>query len=599
MQEFENVWKLKKFDRQVSAQLAEDLSIATPISNILAGRGLKDVKEVEKFCKTDISALRNPFLLPDIRPVLARLNKAIDNNEKIFVWGDYDVDGITATSVVVTALRKMKANLVYKVPHRMEDGYDIKVHSVDEAIKAEAQLLFSVDCGIVAFETAEYAKTCGLDLIITDHHHPSEDGKIPDCIGVVNPNRDDPNYPGHLFTNDSNKDFVRYPFDALAGVGIAFKVMLALAKERGYDVREMIDELVEYVALGTVADVAPMLDENKAMVAYGCQRLSNTSKPGIQQLLKIAGVKEVDTFSIGFQLGPRINAIGRLADAGTALDLLLETSQTRAEKLAKELDNANRKRQLEQEKAVEDAIAYVEQNFDLPNTYILVLGQKEWHPGLIGLIAGKLVEKFNKPTLVCSFKDDGYAKGSCRSLRDFNILNALKSEKAWALFKKRSDGSTVCGGHAFAAGFELAIDNIPAMREALNEYASDIIGQLSEVKVIDFDSRIEPGDINEKVFGQLTRLSPFGSGNETPVFVCTKLKIVEAKTLTSGKHLKLKVSDPDSKQWINVNAWRKGYLAEYLKEGSLIDLAFTMSIDDWQGRKSLTLTTVDIKPHVT
>jgi len=195
MQEFENVWKLKKFDRQISAQLGEELSIATPIANILAGRGLKDVKEVEKFCRTDINALRNPFLLPDIRPVLARLNKALDNNEKIFVWGDYDVDGITATSVVVTALRKMKANLVYKVPHRMEDGYDIKVHSVDEAIRAEADLLFSVDCGIVAFETAEYAKQRGLDLIITDHHHPSEDGKIPDCIGVVNPNRDDHKLP--------------------------------------------------------------------------------------------------------------------------------------------------------------------------------------------------------------------------------------------------------------------------------------------------------------------------------------------------------------------------------------------------------------------
>jgi len=575
MQEFENVWKLKKFDRQLSAQFAEELNVATPIANILAGRGLKSIKEVEKYCRTDINALRNPFLLPDIRPVLDRLHKALDNNEKIFVWGDYDVDGITATSVVVTALRKMKANLIYKVPHRMEDGYDIKVHSVDQAIEAEADLLFSVDCGIV----------------------PSEDGKIPDCIGVVNPNRDDPNYPGHLFTNESNKDFKRYPFDALAGVGIAFKVMLALAKERSFDVREMIDELVEYVALGTVADVAPMLDENKAMVAYGCQRLSNTRKPGIQQLLKIAGVKEVDTFSIGFQLGPRINAIGRLADAGTALDLLLETSESRAEKLAKELDNANRKRQLQQEKAVEDAIAYVEQNFDLANTYILVVGHKEWHPGLIGLIAGKLVEKFNKPTLVCSFKEDGYAKGSCRSLRDFNILNALKSEKAWALFKKRADGSTVCGGHAFAAGFELSIDNIPAMSEALNEYAANILGQLSEVKVVDFDSRIEPGDINEKVFGQLVKLSPFGSGNETPIFVCTKLKVVEAKTLTSGKHLKLKVSDPDSRQWINVNAWRKGHLADYFKEGSLIDLAFTMSIDEWQGRKSLTLTTVDIKPH--
>ncbi len=595
MTELQTLWKVKKYDRQVAAELAEDLSIPIPVANILSGRQLKNKKDVDKFTRIGIKYLHSPFKLPDIDSVLARLNKAIDNKEKIFVWGDYDVDGITATSVVVTALRKMKANMVYKVPHRMEDGYDIKTMSVDQAILAKADLLMSVDCGIVAFEAAEYAKSKGLDLIITDHHHPSDDGKIPDCIGVVNPNRDDPAYPGHHFSNDSNKDFVRYPFDALAGVGIAFKVMLGLAKSRGLDVMEFVDDLIEYVALGTVADVAPMLDENRTMVAYGCQKLSTTNKAGIKELLKIAGVKEVDTFSIGFQLGPRINAIGRLADAGTALDLLLETNETKASKLAKELDNANRKRQIQQEEATESAIKFVEDNFDLAKTHILVVGDESWHPGLIGLIAGKLAEKFGKPTLVCNFKEDGYAKGSCRSTRDFNILDALKSEKAWALFKKRADGSTVCGGHAFAAGFELPIKNIPAMRDALNEYAEKILGGVIEEKIISVDSRIEPGDINENVFNHLMTLAPFGSGNENPVFACSGLKVVEATTLTKGKHLKLKVCDPKSRQWISANAWRKGYLAEQIKPNSIIDLAFTMSMDEWMGKKSLTLTVIDIK----
>ena len=595
MSELQTLWKVKKYDRQVAAELAEDLSIPIPVANILAGRDLKNKKEVEKFTRIGVKYLHSPFKLPDIDPVLARLNKALDNNEKIFVWGDYDVDGITATSVVVTALRKMKANMVYKVPHRMEDGYDIKTFSVDQALLAKADLLMSVDCGIVAFEAAEYARSKGLDLIITDHHHPSDDGKLPYAVGVVNPNRDDPAYPGHNFSNESNKDFVRYPFDYLAGVGIAFKVMLALAKSRGFDVMDFVDDLIEYVALGTVADVAPMFDENRTMVAYGCEKLSTTNKAGIKQLLKIAGVKEVDTFSIGFQLGPRINAIGRLADAGTALDLLLETSEAKAEKLAKELDNANRKRQIQQEEATEAAIKFVEDNFDLSQTHILVVGHETWHPGLIGLIAGKLAEKFGKPTLVCNFKDDGYAKGSCRSTRDFNILEALKSEKAWALFKKRADGSTVCGGHAFAAGFELPINNIPAMREALNEFAENILGGVIEEKIVSIDSRIEAGDINENVFRHLTTLSPFGSGNENPVFACSGLKVVEAKTLTNGKHLKLKVCDPKSNQWVSANAWRKGYLADQIKENSIIDLAFTMSMDDWMGRKSLTLTVIDIK----
>lgn len=595
MSEIQTLWKVKKYDRQAAAELAEDLSIPIPVANILAGRDLKNKEEVEKFTRIGIKYLHSPFKLPDIDPVLARLNKALDNNEKIFVWGDYDVDGITATSVVVTALRKMKANMVYKVPHRMEDGYDIKTFSVDQALLAKADLLMSVDCGIVAFEAAEYAKSKGLDLIITDHHHPSDDGKLPYAIGVVNPNRDDPAYPGHNFSNESNKDFVRYPFDYLAGVGIAFKVMLGLAKSRGLNVMEFVDDLIEYVALGTVADVAPMFDENRTMVAYGCQKLSTTNKAGIKQLLKIAGVKEVDTFSIGFQLGPRINAIGRLADAGTALDLLLETSETKAEKLAKELDNANRKRQIQQEEATDAAIKFVEDNFDLSQTHILVVGHETWHPGLIGLIAGKLAEKFGKPTLVCNFKEDGYAKGSCRSTRDFNILDALKSEKAWALFKKRADGSTVCGGHAFAAGFELPIKNIPAMREALNEYAENILGGVIEEKIVNIDSRIQAGDINENVFRHLMSLSPFGSGNENPVFACSGLKVVEAKTLTNGKHLKLKVSDPKSNQWISANAWRKGYLADQIKQNSIIDLAFTMSMDEWMGKKALTLTVIDIK----
>ena len=595
MSEIKTIWKVKKYDRQISAELAEDLMLPIPVANILSGRNLKSKKDVDKFTRIGIKFLHSPFLLPDVNPVLERLNKAIDNNEKIFVWGDYDVDGITSTAIVVTALRKMGANFEYKVPHRMEDGYDIKVHSVDEAIRRKASLLMSVDCGIVAFETAEYAKKCGLDLIVTDHHHPSHDGKIPDCIGVVNPNRDDPNYPGEHFKEYKTEEFKRYPFDALAGCGIAFKLMLGLAKTRNLDVMDFINDLIEYAALGTVADVAPMLDENRTIVAYGCQILSTTNKPGIQELLKIAGVKEVDTFSIGFQIGPRINAIGRLADAGTALDLLLEDDKFQASQLAKELDNANRKRQIQQEEATEAAIAYVNQNFDLANTHVLVVGNEAWHPGLIGLIAGKLAETFGKPTLVCNYKNDGYAKGSCRSSGDFNILDALKSEKAWPLFKKRADGSTVCGGHAFAAGFELPIDNIPAMREALNEYAANILGNVSEEKVINIDSRIEAGDINENVFKQLMSLAPFGSGNENPVFACSNMKVIEAKTLTKGKHLKLKVSDPDSKQWISANAWRKGHLADKIKENSLVDLAFTMSMDEWMGKKSLTLTVIDIK----
>jgi single-stranded-DNA-specific exonuclease len=591
----ETIWEIKKTNLHKVAELAHELEIPNPVAQIYVGRNLETPEQVADFTKLGIKYLHNPYLLPDIKPVLERLHKALDNKEKIFIWGDYDVDGITSTSVVVTTLRRLGAEMAYKVPHRTEDGYDIRTPSVDQALAADAKLLFSVDCGIVAFEAANYAKEKGLDLIITDHHHPSSDGRIPECIGVVNPNRDDPAYPGEHFAEHAKPGFKRYPFDSLAGVGIAFKVMMALALERGVPMREMLDELIEYVALGTVADVAPMVDENRTLVHAGCIQLTHSDKSGMIELLKVAGVKKVTTTSIGFNLGPRINAIGRLADAGTALDLLLEKNENRAKALALQLDTANRRRQQQQEQVTEEAIALVESQYDLENTHIIVVGAKGWHPGLIGLIAGKLAEKYGKPALVCSIKEDGYAKGSCRSTRSFNILNALKSPKAWELFKKRADGSVVCGGHAFAAGFEMPETNLKAMSDALNEYAASIVGDVANNRIIEIDARIQPREINARTYEAMMRMSPFGAENPLPVFVAKNMEIVGSKVITSGKHLKLKLKGANGGSWVEANAWRRGPEADKWCEGAIVDIVFTMAMEEWGGRNSLTLTLEDIR----
>lgn len=593
MTDITTVWKQKDYDRQNVYDLVEALEIPLPIATVLSTRGINSPKKYKKFVDLDIKKLHNPFSLPDIDFVVKRISKAIDLQEKIFVWGDYDVDGITSTAIVVTALEKMGANLEYKVPHRMEDGYDIKVHSVDEAIQRGAKLLISVDCGILAFETAEYAKKCGIDLIITDHHHPSDDGRIPDCIGVVNPNRDDPFYPGINFRDYYTEDFKRYPFDYLAGCGIAFKVMLALAKFRDLDLIDYVNDLIEFAALGTVADVAPMLDENRVIVNYGCSVLNSSSKPGIRELMVLAGVKDVNVTSIGFQIGPRINAIGRLADSNTALHLLLAKDDFTAKMLAKKLDNANKTRQTQQEENFQQAISLVESSYDLEKDHIIVIGDKNWHPGLIGLIAGKIAEMFNKPTLVCSYKEDGYAKGSCRSVANFNILEALKSPEAIQLFKKKNDGSPVMGGHAFAAGFELPIANMEAMRQALNKYASDKVGEPVKEKVIEIDSKILFDDINLVTYTHLMKLAPFGSMNTTPVFSCKNVTVVECKSITNGKHLKLKISNGE-KNWIPCNAWRKGDLYPKLNPGTKIDIAFNIEIDTWMNKNALSLNIIDI-----
>lgn len=592
MNNIETVWNIKTKDISKVREIAYELDIPKSIAEVMVGRNIDTIKKAKSFFNLNINKLHNPFSLPDANAAIDRINKALDTKEKIFVWGDYDVDGITSTAIVVTALKKMGANMEYKVPHRTEDGYDIKVNSVDEALYRKAQLLISVDCGILAFETAEYATKCGLDLIITDHHHPSQDGKIPNCIAVVNPNRDDPSYPGEHFKTDSG--FQRYPFDSLAGCGIAFKLMLALAKSRNLDVMEYVDELIEFAALGTVADVAPMIDENRVIVSYGCGALSRSKKPGVKELLKMANVKDVTTTSIGFQIGPRINAIGRLADAGTALDLLLSDNEITAHFLASQLENANRKRQDQQESATKKAIDLVNETYDLENEHIIIVGSENWHPGLIGLIAGKLTEVFNKPALVCSFKNDGYAKGSCRSVRNFNILNALKSEKAINLFKEKNDGSPVMGGHAFAAGFELPINNIIEMRKALNEYAKNLLGEPIKEKIIEIDARMPFHEINMKNYNTLLKLSPFGSMNSNPVFVTKNLKVGEIKTLSSDKHIKLKLLDSDNKS-ISAIGWKKGYFKDILSVNNYVDVAYTLDLDTFRNSNSLILILEDIK----
>lgn len=588
----ETQWTFKKYDINLVREMAYELDLPQFIAKLLISRGIESIKEANKFLNLDIKSLYNPMLLPDAHKAIVRISKAIDAHEKIFVWGDYDVDGITSTAIVVFALQKMGANLEYKVPHRIEDGYDIKVNSVDEAIYRNAQLLISVDCGILAFETAEYASKCGIDLIVTDHHHPSDDGRIPNCIAVVNPNRDDPEYPGQYFKKDDN--FKRYPFDYLAGCGIAFKLMLGLAKYRNHDVMEYVDELIEFAALGTVADVAPMIDENRVIVSYGCGKLARSTKPGVKELLRIANVKDVNTTSIGFQIGPRINAIGRLADSNTALSLFLADNDITANFLANQLNNANVKRQEQQEKATQFAIKYVEDNFDLDNEHILVVGSDDWHPGLIGLIAGKLVEKFNKPTLVCSFKSDGYAKGSCRSTKNFNILNALKSEKVYHLFKKKTDGSIVCGGHAFAAGFELPISNINLLRKFLNEYAREIIGEPSAIKSIEIESKLNFEEINYKTYALINKLSPFGSMNNVPIFATQKVKIQETKILSKGKHIKYKFEDNENKTFFGLG-WNKGHFSDKYCTGDLVDIVYTIEQDSFSSHNNIVLVLEDIK----
>ncbi len=575
----ETVWKLKKTPINDAQELAEQLVIPVPVANVMIQRGIDTPELAREFFDLSPEKLHDPWLLPDIHKVIDRLEKAINEKEYIYIHGDYDVDGVTSTAVITHALRLFGATFEYHVPHRIQDGYDVRVATVDKAIAAGAQILMTVDCGIVAFEAASYAKANGIDLIITDHHHPSDDHRIPEAVGVVNPNRHDS----------------LYPFSGLAGVGIAFKTMLALGDRMGFERNKLMDELLDYVALGTVADVAPMIDENRILVYLGCQQLTKAEKPGVAELLKVAGVKTVNTTSIGFFLGPRINAIGRMGDSAIALDLLLERIPTRAAYFADVLNKANDSRQKKEKQTVEEAIALVG---DVTDQFILVVAARGWHPGLIGLVAGKLAEQFSRPTLACTINEEGKAKGSCRSVRDFNILDALKSEKVWPLFSRRSDSSVVCGGHAFAAGFEVPEKNLNDLRTQLNEYAKKVLnGEIEERKVYDLDAGLLVSQLDENTYKYISKLAPFGSGNPEPMFLVRNAIVDKVdKVGADGKHLKLKIKSDKthSKNIVSAMAWRKGDMAPEV--GDKIDLIGKLSLEEFRGRTELTLTVEDFKP---
>lgn len=621
----ETIWEVKKSPKEIVNDLADELEIPKPVAMIYANRGLTTVEQVKEWNEIGFHKLHDPFELPDIEPFIERMSRAIDNKEKIYVFGDYDVDGVTSTSVVVTVLRMLNAHFEYRVPHRQQDGYDVKRKIVDEAIERKASLIMTVDCGIVAFDAANYAREKGIDMLITDHHMPSMDGKLPNAIAVINPNRLDNTYP----------------FPGLAGVGIAFKAMSALAVTRGLKIRKVVDAVLEYVAMGTVADVAPMYGENRSLVKLGCARLADTQKPGVAALLKVAGIKaggKVDTTSIGFFIGPRINAIGRLADAGTALDLLLETSSTRAKFLAEVLENANARRQELQAQTVDEALTFV-QNLEDSQRFVVV-SAKGWEKGLVGLVAGKLAEQTARPTLCLTVLSNGFAVGSGRSTRHFDLLACLKSDSVkhlwawrdgvwqvgmsedgtqmiaaemdgnetlqvltgsssepWAekFIKNRENCSVICGGHEFAAGFTVPAFNLEALQRACNDYA--IAAQDGEPlqKILEIDAEVRAVHINRTTFKAIEEMAPFGAKNPEPILLARNMEVVDLKILKS-KHLKMRLKGPREDDLpVSAIAWRRGDEAEKYAIGTRVDICFKMSEDEFAGRKSLSLTIEDIR----
>ena len=561
-------WKFKPCDETLAEHIFRKLgNMPRPLTALLVQRGCKTAAEAELFMNPALSTLRDPFELPDMDKAAARIRRALGAGEKITVFGDYDVDGVCSTALMVRVLRELGGNVAAFIPSRFDDGYGLSCDALAACIaEHKPSLIVTVDCGTNSVEAVDKARACGVDVVITDHHEP--DAQLAHAVAVVNPKLA-ANHPGRI----------------LAGAGVAFKLCHALIKDgrdNGCAVSASVDlkKYLDFVAVATVTDMVPLLGENRVLVRAGFQALENSCWAGWNALKKLAGMAgTVETWHAGFALGPRINAAGRIGRADAAIELLLTDLPARADELAQLLDSANRERQAIEKDIVREAIEEIDAYFDETKNFGIVIAREGWHTGVIGIVASRLVARYGRPVAVIGM-DGNRGRGSCRSIDAFNIL----------------DGLNICsgmlkqfGGHAMAAGLEVEEQNLEAFKIRFNEAAIAQLQSADLRPVLEIDRAVTLGEADASLVDGLKRTGPFGQDNPEPVWAVCGVKAVDSRILKE-KHLKLTLSDGKARcEAIGFN------LAEKLPSGP-IDVAFTLQENVWNGRTTLQLNIRDIRP---
>lgn len=555
--------------------LAATLGVSPLVAHLLLSRGITSETEGDRFLHPELDHLHDPELLPDMAPAVERLARAVDAGERILVHGDYDVDGVCAAALTTRVLRVLKANVEPFVPHRRQEGYDLQVETVRRVAAEGVRVIITVDCGTVAFAAAEAARDLGVDLIITDHHEPHTGGDLPPAVAVVNPKR-----PGS-----------EYPFPELCGTGVAFKLCHALVRRLGKETPAFRTHFLDLLALATCADCMPLTGENRIFVKHGIEMLRKTKKAGLQALMRAAELApaSVNTRSLGFTLGPRINAIGRIDAAEHALKLLLTADEEEAGRLASLLETANRERQQEQEKILQDALRQAERYLD---DRILVLQSPGWHPGIIGIVASKITEALCRPTIMVSVDEEAdRARGSCRSVEGFHIFEALDRCREHLIR---------CGGHRAAAGFDALPANLEPLRLALNALAEETLPDELLEPCVHVDAELPLETLDFRLARELSLLEPYGHGNHEPVFVTRGLSIREQRRIGSKvpngvDHLKLRVEHPRLRYGLEALFWRAWPRAEECLPQSSIDACYTLETNPFNGYLNLQLNLHDLR----
>ncbi len=549
--------------------LKQELGISETIARLLAIRGINSFEAARHFFRSNIDALHDPYLMQDMQLGATRLAAAIRNQEKVLVYGDYDVDGTTSTSIMYIFLRQFGLEVDYYIPHRFKDGYGISKDGIEQAIKQNASLVVSVDCGITAIEEAIFAKKNNIDLIICDHHTTGD--QIPDAVAVLDPKRPDCNYP----------------FDGLSGAGVAFKLVQATLMELGLPA-ENAYQFLDLVAISIASDIVPLVGENRVLMREGLNLINTDTRFGIKALMDLIRMKagKVSTSQIVFSIGPRINAAGRMGDASTAVELLISDTKEKANEKAKQLESINIRRRKEDSTTMENALLQIDKTINLEKDNALVLHSPNWHLGVIGIVASRIVDLYCRPTILLSTVD-GQIKGSARSIRGFNIYNALK---------KCEDLLVQFGGHEYAAGLTLEEEMLEPFKERFQQVASHKLCEEDFEPELIIDSDIDLSLVDLRFWKLLTQFEPFGPNNLRPIFVSRGLKVVGTPTIVGKGHLKMKVAQNGSEVFeaIGFNMHEHLPSVRNCVNGNL-NMAYVLEENTWQNRTSLQIRIKDIK----
>lgn len=556
-------WKVSPANKDLQVELGRELGILPLTAQILVNRGLVDCGTASSFLRPDLGALHDPFLMKDMDRAVERVSRALAARESVAVYGDYDVDGTTSTALMCLFLKEAGADVTTYIPDRQSEGYGLNAEAVRKLAASGVRLIITVDCGSSNREEIELASSLGVDVVVTDHHELS--GDAPAASAVVNP----------------KQKGCRFPFKGLAGVGVAFNLIMALRarlRENGWfpSGPPNLKKYLDLVAIGTVADLVPLMDENRVLVHFGLKELENTARPGLKALMETVGLRgRPGADSIAFQIAPRINAAGRVASASVALRLLVTADAAEAASLAGELDRENAARQRIEAETLEEALAMLEGHSDRG----IVLFSERWHPGVIGIVASRLVDRFSKPAVLIAL-DNGVGKGSARGMRSFDMLEGLRSCSA------RLERF---GGHKAAAGLTVTMENLPAFRDDFLSYANDALTDDDLMPEISLDAVVTLDEVNPRLISEIQSLAPFGQSNREPLLCLPDAQIVGTEVV-GNRHLRLRVKHGTCSR----NAIGFGLARFHPMRGDGYGIAFSPYMDEWQGSRSLRLRVKDI-----